>query len=377
MAVTFDPGKMHHEAGSLLMQNGTGKDCLLNVTSGDFGIVRVTTAVLNSLVAVACIIVIIIFGILKVYQDFFYRLVIYLVVITLCYMLNDALQLSAFESVNGGLSVTNDAWCTTMGFFNQLFGWLALLVVCSLTLHLLLLSTFTRSLQSKTCETVGIILVFCISLFFSVLPLIPSDGIVVYGQFGINCWIRRMDRNCDKFIAGTLERVFLWYFPLLCAFVFIVVTLGRTMRILYRHRRATQVTKLDDTISEVRILFIYLLIFTVIYLIAFIPRLVADFAYQQQRTSLMLDAVVQPCLLLFVPIAIVLYPTTIKKLRQMCTKAKTTAVRWSHRGEYEALHGHDPPEVTIGNTTTISRFEVPPEFSSEGTEKLVIKQCLN
>ena len=364
---------MYHEAGSLLMQNGTGKDCLLNVTSSEFGFVRVTTAVLNSLVAVACIIVIIIFIISKVYQEFFYRLVIYLVIITLCYMLNDALQLSAFKPVNGDLCVTNDAWCTTMGFFNQLFGWLALLVVCSLTLHLLLLSTFTRSLQSKTRETVGIILVFGMSLFFSVLPLFPSDGIVVYGQFGINCWIRRTDdTSCATFIAGTLERVFLWYFPLLCAFVFIVVTLGRTMRILYRHRKATQVTRLDDTISEVRILFIYLLIFTVIYLIAFIPRLVADFAYQQHN-SLMLDAVVQPCLLLFLPIAIVLYPTTIKKLRQMCTKAKTTVVRWSHRGEYEAIHGHDPPEVTIGNTSTVSRFEVPPEFSSEGTEKLVIK----
>ena len=121
VAATFDPGKMHHEAGSLLTQNGTEKDCLLNVTSGDFDFVRVTTAVLNSLVAVACIIVIILFIILKVYREFFYRLVIYLVVITLCYMLNDALQLSAFESVNGGLNVTNDAWCTTMGFFNH--GW--------------------------------------------------------------------------------------------------------------------------------------------------------------------------------------------------------------------------------------------------------------
>ena len=121
VAATFDPGKMHHEAGSLLTQNGTEKDCLLNVTSGGFDIVRVTTAVLNSLVAVACIVVIILFIILKVYREFFYRLVIYLVVITLCYMLNDALQLSAFESVNGGLNVTNDAWCTTMGFFNH--GW--------------------------------------------------------------------------------------------------------------------------------------------------------------------------------------------------------------------------------------------------------------
>ena len=167
MAATFDPGKMHHEAGSLLTQNGTEKDCLLNVTSGDFDSVRVATAVLNSLVAVACIVVIILFIILKVYREFFYRLVIYLVVITLCYMLNDALQLSAFESVNGGLNVTNGAWCTTMGFFNQLFGWLALLVVCSLTLHLLLLSAFTRSLQSKTREIVGIILVFCISLFLA------------------------------------------------------------------------------------------------------------------------------------------------------------------------------------------------------------------
>ena len=374
LAATFDPGKMHHEAGPLLMKNETEMNCL-NITVHDLDIVRVTTAILNSLVAVACIVVIILFVILKVYREFFYRLVIYLIVITLCYMFNDALQLSAFESVNGGLNVTNDAWCSTMGFFNQLFGWLALLVVCSLTLHLLLLSTFARSLQSKTREIVGIILVVCISLFFSIIPLIPSDGIAVYGQFGINCWIRQMDKSCGTFIAGIVERVLLWYFPLICAFVFIVVTLGRTMRVLYRHKKATQVTKLDDTISEVRILFIYLLIFAVIYLIAFIPRLVADFAYQQQSNSLMLDAVVQPCLMLFVPIAIVLYPTTIKKLRQMCTK--TTAVRWSHRGEYETIHGHGPPEVTIGNTTSFSRFEVPPEFSSEGTEKLVIKQRLD
>ena len=376
MAAAFDRGEMYQEVGSLLMQNGTEKDCLLNVTSGEFDFVRVSTSVLNSLVAVACIIVIILFVILKLYWEFFYRLVIYLVIITLCYMLNDALQLSAFESVNSGLNVTNDAWCSTLGFFNQLFGWLALLVVCSLTLHLLLLSTFARSLHSKTREIVGIILAVCISLFFSILPLIPSNGIAVYGQFGINCWIRRTDNSCGPFIAGIVERFLLWYIPLICAFVFIVVTLGRTIRVLYRHRKATQITKLDGAISEVWMLFIYLFVFAIIYLIALIPRLVNNFGYSQQSASLILDAVVQPCLMLIVPIVIVLHPSTIKKLRLMCTKAKKTMVSWSHRGKYEVILGHDFPgdhEVTIRDTKTDTYFEVPPEFSSEGVEKLVIK----
>lgn len=375
MAAAFDRGEMYHEIGSLLMQNGTEKDCLLNVTSGEFDFVRVSTSILNSLVAVACIVVIILFVILKLYLEFFYRLVIYLVVITVCYMLNDALQLSAFESVNSSLNVTNDAWCSTLGFFNQLFGWLALLVVCSLTLHLLLLSTFAWTLHSKTREIVGIILAVCVSLFFSILPLIPSNGIAVYGQFGINCWIRRTDNSCGLFIAGIIEQFFLWYIPLICAFVFIVVTLGRTIQVLYRHRKATQITRLDDVISEVWMLFIYLLIFTVIYLIALIPRLV-NIGYSQQSTSLILDAVVQPCLMLILPIAIVLHPSTIKKLRLMCTKAKKTVVSWSHRGKYEVILGHDFPddhEVTIRDTKTDTHFEVPPEFSSEGVEKLVIK----
>jgi len=352
---------------STLVQNAS--IACLNITRGDFIAAVSTTACLNTLVGVACIVSIALIFILKVHRIFLFRLVLYLIIITLCYMLDDALQLAAFEVVEDGLHTRHIEWCITTGFFNQLFGWLALLTVCSITLHLFLLTVLKKNLHSKTREVAAIIIICLVAFSFSIPPLIPSDGNMVYGQFGINCWIRRIDDQCVNFTAGTVERILLWYIPLLCTFVFIVVTLGVTIRMLYQYRNATELNRIDQGISEVWTLFLYLLTFSVIYLIALIPRVVDTFTTGQK--SWLLDAVVQPCLMLLVPIAFIVHPATLRKLRQMCTKAKTVVVRWSNREGYEEVEGRLDGDGQV-EWTTSAGFEVPPEFSSENVEKLVI-----
>ena len=353
---------------STLVQNAS--IACLNITRGDFIAAISATACLNTLVGVACTVSIALLFILKVHRIFLFRLVLYLIIITLCYMLDDALQLAAFEvKDDDGLHTRNIEWCITTGFFNQLFGWLALLTVCSITLHLFLLTVLKKNLHSKTREIVAIIIICLVAFSFSIPPLIPSDGNMVYGQFGINCWIRQLNDQCVNFTAGTVERILLWYIPLLCTFVFIVVTLGVTIRMLYQYRNATELNRIDQGISEVWTLFLYLLTFSVIYLIALIPRVFDTFTSGQK--SWLLDAVVQPCLMLLVPIAFIVHPATLRKLRQMCTKAKTVVVRWSNREGYEEVEGRLDGDGQV-DWTTSARFEVPPEFSSEGIGKLVI-----
>lgn len=355
---------------STLVQNAS--IACLNITRGDFIAAVSTTVCLNTLVGVACIVSIALIFILKVHRIFLFRLVLYLIIITLCYMLDDALQLAAFEVVgDDGLHTRYGyvLWCIATGFFNQLFGWLALLTVCSITLHLFLLTVLKRNLHSKTREIVAIIIICLVAFSFSIPPLIPSGDNMVYGQFGINCWIRRLNDQCDNLTAGTVERILLWYIPLLCTFVFIVVTLGVTIRMLYQYRNATELNRIDQGISEVWTLFLYLLTFSVIYLIAFIPRVVDTFTTGQK--SWLLDAVVQPCLMLLVPIAFIVHPATLRKLRQMCTKAKTVVVRWSNREGYEEVEGRLDGDGQVDSTISV-RFEVPLEFSSESVEKLVI-----
>ena len=114
-----------------------------------------------------------------------------------------------------------------------------------------------------------------------------------------------MDNHCDDFLLGTVEGILFWYIPILCTliFVFIVMTLGVTIRMLYQYRKSTALSSIDQSISEVQTLFVYLLAFSVIYLKALIPRVVDTLTSEQQFKSWLLDAVVQPCLMLFVPIA--------------------------------------------------------------------------
>ena len=366
-----------YESRSTLGRNATTITACLNISSGDFHAAVSATAALNTLVGAACVVSIVLIFILKVHRIFQFRLVLYLIVITLCYMFNDALQLAAFEVVDNGLYTRDVSWCSATGFFNQLLGWLALLTVCSITLHLFLLVVLKRNLHSKTREIVGIIIISLVASSFSIPPLFPSNGTIVYGQFGINCWIRRVDNHCDDFLLGTVERILFWYIPILCAFVFIVMTLGVTIRMLYQYRKSTDLSSIDQSISEVQTLFVYLLAFSVIYLIALIPRVVDTFTSEQQFNSWLLDAVFQPCLMLFVPIAFFIHPATLKKFRQMCSKANTVVVRWSNREGYEEVQGGLDGDGQVDSITS-SRFEVPPEFSSEGTEKLVItssKKC--
>ena len=61
----------------------------------------------------------------------------------------------------------------------------------------------------------------------------------------------------------------------------------------------------------------------------------------------------------------------------MCSKANTVVVRWSNREGYEEVQGGLDGDGQVDSITS-THFEVPPEFSSEGTEKLVItstKKC--
>ena len=111
-----------YESRSTLGQNATTIAACLNISSGDFHAAVSATAALNTLVGAACVVSIVLIFILKVHRIFQFRLVLYLIVITLCYMLDDTLQLAAFEVVDDGLLHKGCFMVQCYGLFQSTLG---------------------------------------------------------------------------------------------------------------------------------------------------------------------------------------------------------------------------------------------------------------
>ena len=144
----------------------------------------------------------------KCRESFEHRLVIYLTVVTLFYLLMFVAQL-------GALSGSRSVACTVIGFFNQLLSWFYLLVM------LWVMACFSYNYYHGTPEparpldkihtfwreVLPILFTTVWSVNSAVIPIV-SDS---YGLTGGWCWIREEDENCDRYGDGIAYQWTLWY----------------------------------------------------------------------------------------------------------------------------------------------------------------------
>ena len=282
-------------------------------------------------------------------------------------MLAEIIETLPVKNEGGILVIHNKDFCTAAGFFGVFFASLFILTKFSLALYLIYLSTSKNkgNIRSRSREICGVVITVIIAIVMATIPLIPFDGDTAHGLIESYCWIEQNDPDCGNSTVGTVERILLWYFPLLATVVFMIVALVFAVRALWkkpaRNLIPTEQNKFLEARKEALTLTVYVIIFIDLYVvntglhIAYIlPELIHD--YENLNYPLTLAALVmQPLLLLSVPAAYIFHPAKLKRLR--CSEVKQTANKWRGINDdevYTSYHVPQEPEFSEHSELVIS-----------------------
>lgn len=213
----------------------TSNDCELYHTPKyrNIAMISGSTGLFSTIAAVAVILVIII---LKKYNFFVQRLILYLCIASALNSASIVLRFSraAYRSHD---NQNIKSLCIAAAFIDQTTLWSVSIAYVCLTFNLLLTVVFKSSAQS--IEIGYIVAIFLFPLMFNWIPFIQNS----YGEAGAWCWIRGKDAdysnmanstiiNCSTHEFGVYLRYVLWYVPhyaifcvLLVAYIVVVAKL--------------------------------------------------------------------------------------------------------------------------------------------------------
>ena len=275
-----------------------------------------TKIVLAAVATVACSIAIVLIILSKAYKRFVHRLTLYLTTTALVNSIVIALQTAAAKYSCGIVVVRNDALCKASGFLDELSLCMILFLTCWITVHLFILAVFKFNNKSCKSEVAGILTCVALATLFSLVPFINIKNGTMYGLSGAWCWIKLTDENCTEYAEGTIEQFTLWYGPVMSFLVINFFAMLVVVIVLYRDtRRGKLQQKYKQVVKEALPLLIYPVLFNIIYSLAFINRV---YYAATKKTSFPLwvaHAIADPCLPLFIPVAFVFHPDTLRKLR--------------------------------------------------------------
>ena len=166
-------------------------------------IINMTTACLSFL---ACSFVIVIIVILKVWEFFSQRLVIYLTITALLTAISAIIHRIDFYNQTSDFY---KGFCIFTGFLTQVTSWMLLNSIIAITIFL-----FCRVMLKRNTDKYEMVYVFCIFLFPLVFNWIPFIH-MSYGKAGVWCWIRSFNlETCQVHLFGLWLQFGLWYIPL-------------------------------------------------------------------------------------------------------------------------------------------------------------------
>ena len=187
--------------------------------------VAASTGTFSFLASVAVIFVIVL---LKKYDFFIQRLILYLCIAA---ALNSASIMLRFSRVRyASDSADLDRLCTAAAFIDQTTLWSLTIAFCCMTFNMLIVTLFNRS--TKGLEMGYIFFIFLFPLMFNWIPFLQHS----YGESGAWCWIRTVndDDDCSTHKLGMVLSLTLWYVPhyvvLAILFVSYIVTVLNVLR---------------------------------------------------------------------------------------------------------------------------------------------------
>ena len=337
--------------------NFTNRTCF-QFTKHDFKYIfwmKIGMATLAGAASCLAILLIIFF---KGYKKFVHRLVLYLSITALESSVTFVFQVLPVEDECDHLVLWNENFCIAAGFLVVYSIWAILLLTCWITLHIFVLAAFNRNLKSYKYEIVGVLTCHILPIFFSIVPLVTLKNDTLYGLAGAWCWIKLTDEDCNKYKAGVIEQFTLWYGPFMFFAILNCIAMLIVIVILYRRARGIhQPHQYREALKETVPLLVYPFIFNTLYCLGFANRVYYAVTEDAKFSLWMVHAFCDPCLPLFIPIAFLLHPNSLKKLN--CKKLKTAANEWRHANSQQN-HTH----------FVVSREDV---CDTSLTERLVIR----
>ena len=311
--------------------NLTNKTCF-RFSSRDFEAIFGAKVGVAGLAVFACCVAIFLIFISKAYKKFVLRLTLYLAIAALIYSVVFILQILPVEDRCGFVVVRNKQLCMAAGFLVMYGGWVMLFFICWITLHLFILAVFKRNYNSCKYEVGGLIICHACPLLLCVVPFINFKHGVMYGLAGAWCWIRVTGNSCQPYGEGVIEQFTLFYGPLI--FIVLLISLMVVIMIiaLYRGTRERSgelsttyqlQSQYREALKETMPLLFYPIIYNILCCLAFANRVYYAATNKASFPLWIIHAIADPSLPLFIPVAFLFHPYTLKKIKRAATKQLT------------------------------------------------------
>ena len=316
------------------------------------------------LAVVACCITIVIIGFQKAYKVFVHRLALYLTIPSLVLSCLFLIRVVATEQKCGYLVVkdNNYSLCAAMGFLVEYLQLVLIAFLFWVTFHIFTLAVFKRHFyKSWKNEVACVVIAIVVPFPISIVPFIPFTGNgIMYGLAVPWCWIKAADENCNTLSEGFGEQLALFYAPLALLILFNFMVMVAAIFTLCRGTKENTDLQLQSqhkkALKETWPLLLYPIFFNIIFALTIGPRVYYNITQNDTLALWVIHTAALPCLFLFIPLAFILHPNTLKKLK--CHQLKVAANQWRHHSLRSHTHfivsnensdSDDDPLILKGN----------------------------
>ena len=361
---------LQNESECFLNQSDFVNKTCFKFSEHDYNIVLWGNNGVAILAVVACCFTILIMLFQKAYKEFVHRLAFYLTITALVVSIVLLIRVAATEQRCGHLVVKDDNYrlCAAMGFLLEYSALVALVFLFWVTFHIFMMAVFKQNFYtSRKNEVACVVIAIVVPFLISIVPFIPfNQNGIMYGLTVPWCWIKATDENCNAYNEGFSEQIALFYGPLTLLILFNFVVMVAAVIVLCRGTKAENKLRLQNqykkALKETWPLILYPLFFNIIFGLAIGPRVYYNITQNDTLGLWVIHTMSLPCLTLFMPLAFILHPNTLKKLN--CRQLKITANRWRHHSLQSHTHfvvskensDCDDPLIIEGNRTELGAY---------------------
>ena len=294
---------------------------------------------------------VVLIGLSRIYKQFVYRLVLYLMAVNIAQALCQVIELIPVEVIQDEERMTirnGTGWkevCAVLGYLDIVTAWMGNFIIIWIMLYMLTLSWQLHRLQSKrqatpppnnnshAREKIGVLLLVFSPFLFSWIPFVMH----MYGISGLWCFIKTAsDNGCNdrdfQHLSLTLMMV-MFYGPLMGILIFglvcmvaIIVLLRRSSRDLHGALRQ----RYRSSMKEIGLVLIYPIVYCLFCFFLLVNRIYSTTHtnsndYPQNYPLWVIHAVADPGRILIPALAFLLHPQMWKNVRA-CGTSPTNAV---------------------------------------------------
>ena len=273
----------------------------------------------GSVSLMACLFAIFIIILLKKWQTFGQRLILYLMISNTLLSLGIVLRVAFSGDI---VNTTIRGFCAFAGFEGQVAVWMVINTTTAITIYVFL-GIVCNKLTEKF-EILYILFIFVLPLVFNWIPFINN----IYGHEGLWCWIRNIDINsCERLVFGQALQLGLYYVPkyIILAFWFLLY-LAIFCKLRGNSKRWKGIANdVDDHRNKIfKSETLYLLVYPIIDVTVSIPLIIARILGWVDPVQPVPDA------LLYIAIISVTLHGTVTVLAFMLESNTRQRLRWSH-----------------------------------------------